>query len=266
MPILFKQGYNAFMKSALTIAGSDPTGGAGLQADLKVFRAFGVHGFSVTTALTAQNTEGVSAIIPVDKGFFIGQLEVLLRDIRPDALKTGMLFSAWNVDVIADRIEEYSLKNLVVDPVTVSSTGVPLVEQETLEAIRELLFPLAKVITPNIYEASVLTGINIKDVEDMEEAAGSLKEMGPEVVIITGGHLEELALDLYYDGSDFHRMESVKSQGEYHGTGCAFSSAITASLALGHTALESARNAKEFINNAIRKAYHLGKGMGLLNL
>lgn len=254
------------MKSALTIAGSDPTGGAGLQADLKVFRAFGVHGLSVTSALTAQNTEGVSAIIPVDKGFFIGQMDVLLRDIKPDALKTGMLYSAWAVDVIADRIEDYSLKNLVVDPVTVSSTGVPLVEQETLEAIKEQLFPLASVITPNIYEASVLTGINVENVSDMEEAAKRLKETGPAVVIITGGHLEGLALDLYYDGEGFHRIESVKSMGEYHGTGCAFSSAITASLASGHSALESARKAKEFINNAIRKAYHLGKGMGLLNL
>jgi hydroxymethylpyrimidine/phosphomethylpyrimidine kinase len=170
------------------------------------------------------------------------------------------------VEVIADRMEDYSLKNLVVDPVTVSSTGVPLVEQETLEAVKEQLFPLASVITPNIYEASVLTGINVENVSDMEEAAKRLKETGPAVVIITGGHLEGLALDLYYDGEGFHRIEAVKSMGEYHGTGCAFSSAITASLASGYSALESARKAKEFINNAIRKAYHLGKGMGLLNL
>ncbi|MDO9288943.1 MAG: bifunctional hydroxymethylpyrimidine kinase/phosphomethylpyrimidine kinase [Thermodesulfovibrionales bacterium] len=284
------------MKAALTIAGSDPTGGAGLQADLKVFRAFGVHGLSVTSALTAQNTEGVSAIIPVDKGFFIGQMDVLLSDIRPDALKTGMLYSAWAVDVIADRIEEYSLKNLVIDPVTISSTGVPLVEQETLEAVKEQLFPLASVITPNIYEASVLTGINVENVSDMEEAAKRLKEMGPAVVIITGGHFEEVrsqspsatrrggksvsfgdpprrevrsdeeTLDLIYDGTEFYCLKGKRIEGEFHGTGCAFSAAITASLASGHSALESARKAKAFINNAIRKAYHLGKGMRLLNL
>ena len=254
------------MKSALTIAGSDPTGGAGLQADLRVFKSFGIHGLSVAAALTAQNTEGVSAMIPIDRDFFIRQMDVLLKDIKPDALKTGMLYSAWTVDVIADRIEEYSLKNLVIDPVTVSSTGVPLLEQETLEAVKEQLFTMARVITPNIYEASVLTGMNIENISDMERAAKKLKELGPEVVIITGGHLEGLALDLYYDGEDFHRIESVKSKGEYHGTGCAFSSAITASLALGHSTLESARRAKEYINNAIRKAYHLGKGMGLLNL
>ncbi len=254
------------MKAALTIAGSDPTGGAGLQADLKVFRSFGVHGLSIASALTAQNTEGVSLILPVDKVFFIKQIEVLLGDIMPDAVKTGMLYSRGAVDIIAERVKKYSLKNLVVDPVTVSSSGTNLVEDGTLDAIRERLFPLAVVITPNIYEASVLAGMNIENMADMEEAAKRLKEMGSENVIITGGHLERLALDLYYDGSDFHRIESVKSDGEYHGTGCAFSAAIAASLALGHTALESARRAKEFINSAIKRAYHLGKGMGLLNL
>jgi len=258
--------YNALMKGVLTIAGSDPTGGAGLQADLRVFRSFGVHGLSIVSALTAQNTEGVNAILPVDKDFFIRQIDVLFKDITPDAVKTGMLYSGWVVDMIAERIKKYSLKNLVVDPVTVSSSGMSLVENGTLDAIREKLFPPARVITPNIYEASVLTGINIENVTDMEDAAKRLRDLGPEVVIITGGHLERLALDLYYDGKDFHRIESEKREGEYHGTGCAFSAAITASLALGHTTLEAVRRAKEFINDAIRKAYHLGKGMGLLNL
>lgn len=266
LPIFFIRMYNALMKAALTIAGSDPTGGAGLQADLRVFKSFGVHGLSVTAALTAQNTEGVSLILPADKDLFTSQIDVLLRDIMPDAVKTGMLYSKWAVDIAAERIRKYSLKNLVVDPVTVSSSGTSLVENGTLDAIREQLFPLAEVITPNIYEASVLTGMNIENITDMEESAKRLKEMGPKNVIITGGHLEKLALDLYYDGLNFHRIESVKSEGEYHGTGCAFSAAITALLANGHTTIESARRAKEFINGAIRKAYHLGKGMGLLNL
>lgn len=254
------------MKSALAIAGFDPTGGAGLQADIKVFRAFGVHGLSAASALTAQNTEGVISIFPVDKNFFAEQLDVLLKDITPDAVKTGMLYSKQLVGVVAETIRKYSLKNLVIDPVTVSSSGVGLVEDGTLDAIREQLFPLAKVITPNIYEASVLTGISIEDVTQMEEAAKELRKMGTENVVITGGHLEEEALDLYYDGFSFFRLGSEKKEGEYHGTGCAFSAAITAMLALGYTPFESIKKAKEFINEAITNAYHLGKGMGLLNL
>lgn len=254
------------MKTALTIAGSDPTGGAGLQADLKVFRAFGVHGLSIPAALTAQNTTGVSSILPVEEEFFLLQLDVLLNDITPDAMKTGMLYRVGVVESITGRIEERALRNLVVDPVTVSSTGASLVEEGTLDAIREMLFPLARVITPNIYEASVLTGMNIEDERDMEDAAKRLREMGPEVVVITGGHLEKVTLDLYFDGTDVHTVESSKIAGEYHGTGCAFSAAIAASLALGHAPLESVRRAKEFVTEAIRKAYHPGRGMGILNI
>ncbi len=254
------------MKSALTIAGSDPTGGAGLQADLKVFRALGVHGLSIPAALTAQNTSGVELILPVEKDFFLRELDILLDDIRPDALKTGMLYSRWAVEAVTERIRSYSLGNLVVDPVTVSSTGTGLVEEGTLDKIRDTLFPLARVITPNIYEASVLTGMNIEDEKDMEKAAQRLKETGPEVVVITGGHLERLTLDLYYDGDGFHGLEASKIKGEYHGTGCVFSAVIAASLAAGHTPFESVRRAKEFVTEAIKKAYYLGKGMGLLNI
>lgn len=253
------------MKTVLTIAGSDPTGGAGLQADLKVFKSFGVHGLSVVSAITAQNSESVNSIFPVEKDSLEKQLRILLSDIRPDALKTGMLYSRWAVDTVADIIREYSLSSLVVDPVTVSSSGTSLVDNGTLDSIKEKLFPLSKVITPNIYEATVLTGIMIEDRNGMEEAAKVLKDMGPGVVVITGGHLEEIALDLYYDG-EFHYIKGEKLKGEYHGTGCAFSAAVTALLALGHIPLESVRRAKEFINNAIRKAYHPGRGMGLLNL
>jgi hydroxymethylpyrimidine/phosphomethylpyrimidine kinase len=253
------------VKIALTIAGSDPTGGAGLQADLKVFRSFGVHGLSAASAITAQNTAGVDSIFPVEKNALERQLRTLLSDIRPDALKAGMLYSRWAVDSIAEILKEFSLKNLVLDPVTVSSSGISLVDEGTLDAVRENLFTLSKVITPNIYEAAVLTGIMIEDRNSMEEAARELKKMGPDVVVITGGHLEETALDLYYDGG-FHSIEGEKIKGEYHGTGCAFSAAVTALLALGHTPLESVRKAKEFVNNAIRKAFHPGRGMGLLNL
>lgn len=254
------------MKSALTIAGSDPTGGAGLQADLKVFRAFGVHGLSVPAALTAQNTSGISRIFPVGSDFFRTQIDELLGDIRPDALKTGMLYSSWAVEVIAGKVEECSLTNLVVDPVTVSSSGTSLVEDGTLDNVRDKLFPLAKVITPNIYEASVFTGMNIENEQDMKEAARKLKQTGPEVVVVTGGHLERFTLDVYYDGHDFHELETSRIPGEYHGTGCVFSAAITACLASGHDPLESFRRAKEYVTEAIRKAYRLGRGMGLLHL
>lgn len=253
------------MKIALTIAGSDPSGGAGLQADLKVFRVFEVHGLSVVSAITAQNTEGVDSVLPVEKDFLSKQLRILLSDIKPDAVKTGMLYSRWAVGLVAEIFREYSLSNLVIDPVTVSSTGISLVEDGTLDALREKLFPVSKVITPNIYEASVLTGIIIEDKKDIEKAAKVLRGMGPEVVVITGGHFEEVALDLFYDGN-FHGIESKKIEGEYHGTGCAFSAAIAALLALGNNPLESVKKAKEFINKAITGAYRLGKGMGLLDI
>lgn len=176
-----------------------------------------------------------------------------------------MLYSRRAVEIVAEILKESPLSNLVIDPVNVSSSGISLVEDGTLDAIREKLFSFSKMITPNIYEASVLTGIMIKDKNDMENAARALRDMGTEAVVITGGHLEEIALDLYYDGK-FHDIESIKVKGEYHGTGCAFSAAVTALLALDHVPLESARRAKEFINNSIRKAYHPGRGMGLLNL
>jgi len=251
------------MKTALTIAGSDPTGGAGLQADLKVFNAFNVHGLCVVSAITAQNTEGVHSIFPVDKDSLEKQLRILLSDIKPYALKVGMLYSKWAVEIVAKVFKEYSLGNLVIDPVTVSSSGMSLVDDGTLDSLRDELFSVSKVITPNIYEASVLTGIMIEDKKSMEEAAKILKDMGPEVVVITGGHLEEIAIDLYYDGG-FQSIEGEKIKGEYHGTGCVFSAAVTASLALGHNPLESVRRAKEFVTDAIKKAHHPGRGMGLL--
>jgi hydroxymethylpyrimidine/phosphomethylpyrimidine kinase len=251
------------MKTALTIAGSDPTGGAGLQADLKVFRAFEVHGLSIISAITAQNTEGVHYISQVEKDFIKNQIDTLLTDIKPDATKLGMLYSRGAVEIVAEVLKEYSLSNLVIDPVTVSSSGTSLVDNGTIETLREKLFPLSKVITPNIYEAYIFTGITVIDRKDMEDAARALKEMGPEVVVITGGHLDEIAMDLYYDGN-FHIIEGAKIKGEYHGTGCTFSAAVTALLALNNTPLESVKKAKEFVRNAIKMAYHPGRGMGLL--
>lgn len=252
------------MKTALTIAGSDPTGGAGLQADLRVFQAHGVYGISIPAALTAQNTKGVEAVRPVDGEFLKRQLNCLLSDIKPDSVKTGMLYSKAAIMLVADAVRQFDLKNLVVDPVTVSSSGAALAEEGALDAIRDLLFPIARVITPNIYEASVLTGIQIDNAEDMQEAAKRLKSMGPECVVVTGGHLESIALDVFFDGESMLRVESEKISGEYHGTGCAFAAAVAAGLALGHTPIESVRAAKEFVRESIKHAFHPGSGMGIM--
>jgi hydroxymethylpyrimidine/phosphomethylpyrimidine kinase len=256
---------NSSLRIALTIAGSDPTGGAGLQADLRTFKSLGVYGLSVPSVLTAQNTEGVYGIQEIPSGFFAEQLDILLKDIRPDALKTGMLYSSDIVKIVSDKIEAYSLQNLVIDPVTVSSTGVLLVEERTLDIVKNVLFPLAKVITPNIYEASVLSGTDIQSEKDMKEAMLKLRGYGPQAVIITGGHMEDKAVDMLFDGEEFLSLENDKLEAEVHGTGCVFSSVVTACLALGYDVKEAFIKAKEFVWNAMRSAVSPGKGMRILN-
>ena len=264
------------MKTALTIAGFDPTGGAGVQMDIKVFNHFGVYGLSVVSALTAQNTFEIRNIIASDKKCLEEQLFTIISDIRPDALKTGMLFSKDAVSVVAKAVKGFDLQNLVVDPVTVSTTGTALLKEGVLDFIMNELFPLAKVITPNIYEASVLSGIAIEDVEDMRRASEELKKTGAENIIITGGHFEKYnernkldraeTLDLMYDGVKFHSISGRKIKGEYHGTGCAFSAAITALLAREASVEEALKRTREFISFAVENAYNLGKGMRLLNI
>jgi len=254
------------MKIALTIGGSDPTGGAGIQADLKTFQSFGVYGLSIPAALTAQNTKGVSKIHKVPSGFFSEQIDTLLKDISPDALKTGMLGDIEIVKVVAEKIRLYSLKNLVIDPVAVSSIGVQLIESDALKYMNNHLFPLAVAITPNIYEASIFTGINIEDEVDMKKAAVKLRESGAENVIITGGHLEEKTFDLLLSNGEFLTLQRERLKGEYHGTGCIFSSAISACLALGHDIREAFVKANEFVWNTIMSAHSIGKGMKILSI
>lgn len=254
------------MHTALTIAGSDPTGGAGLQADLKVFKAFDVYGYAVPSALTAQNTTGVDSTCSIAEDFLHRQLNVLLEDVRPGAIKTGMLYESYVVEVVAQKIREYGLENLVVDPVTVSSSGISLIKDGALDTIKSVLFPLAEIITPNIYEASVFTGINLQGHHNLEFAAETLRDMGPEIVVITGGHFEDLTVDIFYDGNSFTRIKRKKIEGEYHGTGCAFSAAITAMLSLGHAPVEAVEEANKFVRSAIRNAHSPGRGMGLLGL
>jgi len=253
------------METALTIAGFDPSGGAGLQADLKVFHAFGIYGLSAVAALTAQNSREVKLTQPVDARFLRKQLTVLLADFTPDAVKTGMLWSEENVGIVAELAKRHSWKNLVVDPVIRSSSGKNLAARGTILAVRNKLFCLAAVVTPNLFEASVLSGISIKDRKDMERAAIRLKEFGPRAVIVTGGHLSCCAEDVVYDGT-FHYLKSRKVAGEYHGTGCAFSAALAALLARGLSVPQAAKEAKKFVQGAFRGSFGTGKGMRLLNL
>jgi hydroxymethylpyrimidine/phosphomethylpyrimidine kinase len=254
------------MKTALTIAGSDPTGGAGLQADLTMFKALGVNGVSIVSVITAQNTEGVSDIHELPAGVLSSQLTTLLNDMKPDALKTGMLYTTDIVKIISKNIQSYSLKNLVIDPVTVSSTGVSLADEGMIEALKKYLFPLSRVITPNIDEAAALSGVTIHNKEDVKEAAVRLRGLGPESVIVTGGHMKGNAVDLLFDGEEFMTIENEKIEGAFHGTGCAFSAAVTACLALGYTIKESFIEAKDIVYKAMKSAKSPGKGMKVLKI
>jgi hydroxymethylpyrimidine/phosphomethylpyrimidine kinase len=253
------------VKKVLTIAGFDPSGGAGIQADLKVFRAFGCYGLSVVAALTAQNSRGVSAVSAVAAPFVRRQLDAVLSDFIPNATKIGMLYTPANVGAVAGAIREYSLRNVVLDPVMRSSSGRSLSGKGSLDALRKKLLPLCSVVTPNMGEASLITGIAVKDRKGMEAAAMRLKEYGCGSVIVTGGHLEETAMDLVYDGT-FHYLRSRKLPGEFHGTGCVFSSAVAASLAGGKTVLDAAKAAKRFMNRSLKRSVGTGAGMRLLDI
>lgn len=254
------------MKIALTVGGSDPSGGAGIQADLKTFQALGVYGVSLTAELTAQSTEGISEIFHIPLDFFERQFDTLLGDVRPDSVKTGMLARRDAIRITGEMVKKYSLKNLVIDPVALSSTGVRLIEDDALERIRDDLFPLARAVTPNMYEASLLTGLAIHDEEDMKKAAVKIREQGPANVIVTGGHGKETATDLFFDGHEFLFLQREKVAGEHHGTGCIFSSALAAGYALGLNSRECAVRANDFVWKRLGSALSIGRGMKVLNI
>lgn len=261
------------MISALTIAGSDPTGGAGIQADLKVFKRFGILGLSVIAALTAQDTAGVKSVLAVAPSFIETQLTVLFRDIRPRAVKTGMLLTEDAVLTVVRVLREFEPGLIIVDPVLVSSSGKKLLSGSGYSAMRSSLIPIAHVVTPNIPEASALTGIDIRDENDIEKAALALHDMGAGAVVIKGGHRvennigpRETTVETVYDGERFLRIHGKRTEGEYHGTGCAFSAALAALLALGENLETAVRMAKEFIDEAIDTATKPGSGMSLLGL
>ena len=255
------------MRTALTIAGSDSGAGAGIQADLKTFGAHGVYGTTALTAVTAQNTLGVTAVFPLPTGIVTAQIEAVVSDIGADAVKTGMLATAAIVDAVAAAIESLSLPNLVVDPVMVAKGGDRLLQEEAVAAIQAELLPRAIVVTPNRAEAELLAGMVIRTVADAREAAKRLRDLGCAAVIVKGGHLDEHeAVDVLYDGNEFVELRAARVATRHtHGTGCTFASAIAANLALGYDLREAARRAKEYVTEAIRTAPGIGSGHGPLN-
>jgi len=253
------------MKKALTIAGSDSGGGAGIQADLKTFSAFGVYGMSAVTALTAQNTVGVQGIFDVSPDFVRKQIESVMTDIGTDAAKTGMLSNAAIVKTVAEAVRTFRIPNLVVDPVMVAKGGDPLLAADARQAIRGELLPLATIMTPNIFEAEALLDRRIEDLEGMKEAARELKKIGPAWVVLKGGGLNIVsrAIDVVYDGNEHVLLQSDRLESKNtHGSGCTFASAIAAGLAKGDPPLAAIRRAKDFITLAIRSGYPIGRGHG----
>jgi hydroxymethylpyrimidine kinase/phosphomethylpyrimidine kinase/thiamine-phosphate diphosphorylase len=249
----------------MTIAGSDPGGGAGIQADLKSMALLGSYGTSAITVLTAQNTLGVHGLSPASAGFIVKQARAVLDDIGVDTIKTGMLYSAEIVSNVASLIADYNLLS-VVDPVMIAKGGAALLKPEANEAVRTELLPQTYLLTPNIPEAEALTGAKITTLEEMEEAAKRLQAMGPRHVLLKGGHREEDAIDILLAGQSVHKLtaERIETQNT-HGTGCSYSAVLATLLAQGRPLVKAAELAKKFIDEAIRKAVPLGGGHGPIN-
>jgi hydroxymethylpyrimidine/phosphomethylpyrimidine kinase len=253
---------------ALTIAGSDSGGGAGIQADLKTFTALGVYGLSVLTSITAQNTLSVLGINDLPPEFVELQVDAVLGDIGADAVKTGMLSNGGIILAVAKKIKQYGVEKLVVDPVMRAKSGDSLLDPEAEKILKQELFPLALVVTPNIPEAQALSGVTISSFDDMREAAEKIKSFGPRYVLIKGGHLEwaRQAVDIMYDGKEFNLFKAPRVETkDTHGTGCTYSSAICAGLAKGLDVLEAVRQAKQYVTEAIKRSFKLGQGHGPLN-
>jgi hydroxymethylpyrimidine/phosphomethylpyrimidine kinase len=256
------------LKKALTIAGSDSGGGAGIQADLKTFQELEVFGMSALTAVTAQNTLGVHGVYPMPSDAVAKQIEAIGEDIGADAVKTGMLFNAEIIKVVSEKLRIYQWGNVVVDPVMIAKGGASLLQREAISAMKKYLLPLSKVITPNIPEAEVLTNMVIRTSNDKKEAAKRLFESGVKNVVIKGGHDENESdsTDLLFDGKEFYTFTTKRIiTKNTHGTGCTFSAVITAELAKGSTVYEAVLKAKDFIQAAIEDQIEIGHGHGPTN-
>ena len=251
------------MKKVLTIAGSDSGGGAGIQADIKTMTMNGVFAMSAITALTAQNTVGVQGIFEVPPEFLARQLDSIFTDLRPEAVKIGMVSSAPLIEAIAERLVFYKAENIVVDPVMVATSGARLIAEEAVEALTTHLFPLAAILTPNIPEAEVLCGGHIGTVQDMEEAAGVIGEKFGTAVLLKGGHAVNEANDLLYSRGELEWFQGKRIDNpNTHGTGCTLSSAIASNLAKGFTMEEAVRRAKAYISGALAAGLDFGAGNG----
>lgn len=254
------------MKTVLSIAGSDPSGGAGIQADLKTIAAHRLYGMSAITALTAQNTLGVTGVHAAPPDFFAAQLEAVLSDIPPDAVKLGMLFNEALMERTAWLLAAYHCKNIVLDPVMVSTSGHRLMEEDAIAALERRLIPLATVITPNLPEAEVLAGHPINGEDDMISAAGELSDKYRTAVLIKGGHASGHALDILCCHGGIHRFDAPRIDNpNTHGTGCTLSSAIACGLAVGKTLQMSVKDAKDYLTAALRRGLNLGHGSGPLD-
>ncbi len=254
------------MEKLLTIAGSDCSGGAGIQADMKTFIAHNTYAMSVITAITVQNTLGVVGVQEIDKEIVKGQIDAVFQDIRPDAVKVGMVSNSEIIKTIVERLKFYKAENIVVDPVMVSTSGSSLMNKDAKKALIEELLPIASVITPNIPEAEVLSGIKINDKEDMIKAAEIIAENLNTYILIKGGHLKTSADDLLYKNGEYIFIQGDRINNENtHGTGCTLSSAIASNLAKGYNMEESIRNSKDYITGAIKENFDLGRGRGPLN-
>lgn len=256
------------MKEVLTIAGSDSGGGAGIQADLKTFAALGLHGLSVLTALTAQNSLGVRGIMEVPGSFIESQLEAVMTDFNVSSVKTGMLSSSKVIEAVARKLKEFKVSRVVVDPVMVAKSGDSLLQREAVQALREKLLPLSLAVTPNLEEAQVLAGMKIRGEKELEKAARIIQASGVKMVIIKGGHLDNKnqAIDTLFDGREYYRFKGPRYETKNtHGTGCTFSAALASYLAMDFSFQEAVEKSKEFITLAIKDSYGAGKGYGPVN-
>jgi len=250
----------------LIVAGSDSSGGAGIQADLKTVSALGCYGMTAVTALTAQNTESVFRVVETDPEFVALQMRVCLEDVGCDAIKTGMLSNAGIIGAVADEIRRHPGIPVVVDPVMISKSGVPLLDPEAVGCLRQELLPLAAVVTPNLHEAGALVGHVISGLDGMREAAQAIRGFGAQNVVVKGGHLEGSAIDVLFDGQEFVEFPAARiATKDSHGTGCIFASALAAGLAKGKSVRESVALGKDFVTDAIREGLPLGRGHGPAN-
>lgn len=255
------------MRKALTIAGSDSGAGAGIQADLKTFAAFGVYGTSAITAITAQNTLGVAQVEPLAADLVTAQIEAVAGDMELHATKTGMLPTAAIIEAVAAAIDELELPMVVVDPVMVASAGQRLMDADAVQALRDELLPRAFVVTPNIAEAEILAGRQIETADQVRDAARRIRELGARAVVVTGGHgVGADVVDVLFDGQAFSELRHRRMSGcSTHGTGCTYAAALAAGLALGDDLVTAARHAQQYVAGAIQHALRIGHGRSPLN-